>query len=101
MNKMLEKYLFKSGEVTKIYLKSKARIEVAQETSPGIYSNLHEWIEIEDEIDVVDIQNFHLKLRYNGLIYIYWCDMSIFFETLCLTKLDWREKQINKIIYEN
>jgi hypothetical protein len=91
---MFESYL--SGD--KLYLKDKIRIECAEYFEyDGKWSSNHEWIELEDYIDVFFVEE-HKMIFNNGRHFIYWCDMSIFLKHNCITISEIRDLKIEGIL---
>jgi len=115
----ISNYLMKN----KLYLKEKISIECAVYYGNGTHSYNHEWVELEDYIDIVDIiENGFIfkssgshkniiankKSKYNTKSsedyevqtiteFIYWCDINIFLDMRCKKIVDIREDKLKEL----
>ena len=81
----------------KLYLKKDISIECA-EIINNRPSNIHEWIELKESINILSIDNNEFIFMKGDKKYIYWCDVSIFFKLRCKNKAEIREMNLNKIL---
>ncbi len=99
----------------RLYLKEKIRIQCAKliitDDKTGHWNPIHEWVELEDFIDLIPIttkSDVPAAIRISGIdsfvykkddkVFIYWCDVNIFTELHCLTIKEVRNNKLNEIL---
>jgi hypothetical protein len=96
----------------RLYLKEKIRIQCADliisSDSTGHWNNYHQWVELEDFIELVfPTQKRHVLLngqetsfiyKKDDKVFIYWCDVRYFLEKNCLTIEEVRNNKLNEIL---
>ena len=103
----------------RLYLKEKIRIQCADliisSDSTGHWNNYHQWVELEDFIELVfptqkrsvllngsgitvDGQETSFIYKKDDKVFIYWCDVRYFLEKNCLTIEEVRNNKLKQII---
>ena len=83
----------------KLYLKEKISIQCAIYYGNRRWSNNHDWVELEDYIDVVNIipNNGGFIFKFVDKEYIYWCDINIFLKMRCKSIEDIRGEKLKEL----